>query len=382
MTGPVLSRLYSRRVIRPGGAAPGCVHMAAGRITAVTAERPAGAAVVDLGDAWVGPGWIDLHTHGRDGVGGDNLSPERADHLARSFARCGVTAFLLSTVTAPERDLVRALTTAAAAAPTGGAAFLGIHLEGPFLNPACAGAQVGAHCRPADPAEAERLLAAGRGVVRMVTLAPECDPDLAVTRLFVAAGVVVALGHSAADADTVARAVEAGAGVVTHLFNGMPAFHHRRPGLVGAALSHRHLACELIVDGVHLSAEAVRLAVAAKGWERCLLVSDSIPAAGLADGEYLLGERPIRLEGGVARTREGNLAGSTLGLDAAVPNAARAAGVPLDVAARMASTVPARVIGDDSRGVIVPGRRADFTVFDDHGVRMTVVAAEVVHERP
>jgi N-acetylglucosamine-6-phosphate deacetylase len=137
----------------------------------------------------------------------------------------------------------------------------------------------------------------------------------------------------------------------------------------------------LIVDGVHLGDAAVRLAVAARGWEGCLLVSDSIPAAGLPDGDYHLGPRSIRLEGGVARTPEGNLAGSTLGLDAAVPNTARAAGIAIEDAARMASTVPARVLGDESRGEINPGRRADLTVFDERGVRMTVVGGAIVHTR-
>ena len=275
-------------------------------------------------------------------------------------------------------SLVAVLSRAATLAGAPHPGFLGIHLEGPFLDPEWAGAQDPGACVPASLDDARALFSAGGSVLRSLTLAPEHDPDLAVTRFLAEQGVVVSIGHSAADPAQVRRAVEAGASTVTHLFNGMPCFHHRSPGLVGAALTEPGLVCELIADGVHMDAVALGLAVSVKGWSRCLLVSDSIPPAELPDGDYSLGSTPIRMEGGVARTREGRLAGSTGSLDRAVLWTAEAAGVPVDVAARMASQVPAGVLGDPSRGRLEVGCRADLVVFDESGVRLTVVGGETV----
>jgi N-acetylglucosamine-6-phosphate deacetylase len=370
--------LFSRRVILPGSMGPRFVHVARGTVVAVRDTAPPGVAVRAFGDAWISAGFMDLHTHGRAGISVDNLDGPGLARLAAAHARQGVTAFVLSTMAGSVSSLAVTLARvdALAAAPETG--FLGIHLEGPFLNPEWAGAQDPRACGPANLVDARRLREAGGACLRSITLAPERDPGLAVTRFFASEGVVVSLGHSAADPTLVRRAVEAGATTVTHLFNGMPRFHHRRPGLVGAALTEPDLACELIADGVHVDVVALCLAVQAKGWSRCLLVSDSISPAGLPDGTYSLGSTPIRVEGGVARTAEGRLAGSTASLDQAVHRVARAAGVSVDTAARMASQVPAEVLGDPERGRIEAGRRADLVVFDETGVRLTLVGGETV----
>jgi len=377
--------LFSDRVILPDREGPFHVRIREGRIASVQEAPPPGIRVESFDGAWLAAGFIDLHSHGLAGIGvtADALEGGGVTALSRAHARHGVTAYLLSTMTAPEAELVDVLTAAArasarAASPT----FLGIHLEGPFLNPAFAGAQDSRYCRPADVSEADRLLRAGEGVVRSLTLAPEQDtPELALVRRLAERGVVVSLGHSAADLDTARRAADAGATTVTHLFNAMPPLHHRRPGLVGAALSDDALVCELICDGVHLEPAVVALAVRAKGASRCVLVSDSIPATGLSDGEHRLGNTAVQVRDGIARTPEGRLAGSTLTLDRAVLNTARWAGISVATAARMAGQVPATVLGDDQRGRIAAGRRADLVAFDDQGVRMTMVGGEVVWRR-
>jgi N-acetylglucosamine-6-phosphate deacetylase len=377
--------LFSDRVILPDREGPFHVRVREGRIESVRESPPPGARVESFDGAWLGPGFIDVHTHGLAGVGvtAEALDGGGVTALSRAHAEHGVTAYLLSTMTAPEAELVDVLTAAArAAARAESAPFLGIHLEGPFLSSEFAGAQDPRHCSPADVSEADRLLQAGEGVVRSMTLAPERDsPELAVVRLLAERGVVVSLGHSAADVDTARRAADAGATTVTHLFNAMPPLHHRRPGLVGAALTDDALVCELISDGVHLEPAVVALAVRAKGASRCVLVSDSIPATGLGDGEHRLGSAVIHVRDGIARTPEGRLAGSTLTLDRAVLDTARWAGVPVATAARMASQVPAKVLRDSDRGRIAAGRRADLVAFDEQGVRMTMVGGEVVWRR-
>ena len=373
--------LCAEHVVRPDGEGPGCVRIREDRIADVLAAAPAGARSEAFGEAWIAPGFIDLHMHGLAGVAVEGIDDAGLRTVAATLARHGVTAFLLSTMAAPEDRLRRTLRAVAGLPGVPGAVCLGVHLEGPFLSPDRAGAQDSGHCRPADPGEAARLLEAGGGKVRAVTLAPEHDRDLAVTRYLAGRGIVVSLGHSAAPYETVVAAARAGASTVTHLFNAMPPFHHREPGLVGAALTEPGLIPELIADGVHLDDAAIALAVRCRGSRGCMLVSDSIPATGLADGDHALGGRPVRVRDGIARTADGRLAGSTLTLDRAVLRTARAAGIPVAAAARMAGQVPAGVIGDRERGVLAPGRRADLTVFDASGVRLTLVGGRVAWRR-
>ena len=372
--------LFSERVVLPDLVAPRFLGIRGGRIEAVLEAPPAGSRVEDLGRAWLCPGLIDVHTHGLGGVAVDGIRPEGLEVLADQYPRHGVTAFVLSTLAGPEARLRETLAVGEVSPP--GAAFLGFHLEGPFLNPAWSGAHDPRFCRPATRDEAGRLHRAANGRLRCVTLAPEVDPDLDVVRFFSDRGVVVSLGHSGADADLVRRAVRAGATTVTHLFNAMKPFHHREPGLVGAALHEKALACEIICDGVHVADTALCLALQVKGAGGCLLVSDSIPATGLPDGDHTLGGRPIRVRRGEARMDDGRLAGSTLTLDRAVVNAAQLEGVSMAEAVRMASTVPAVVMGEADRGRIAVGCRADLVVLDDRGACMTRVEGRTVWRRP
>lgn len=231
------------------------------------------------------------------------------------------------------------------------------------------------------PAAVDALLAAASGHLRMVTLAPERPGALAAIRRFVDAGVRVAIGHTDADLAVARAAIDAGATVATHLANAMPPLLHRAPGPVGACLTDERVTCELIVDGLHLDPTMVALAHAAKGRAGVALITDAIAAAGVGDGDYLLGGLAVRVTGGAARLVEGgSLAGSTLTMDAALRNAV-AAGLPLTDAVMAASTNPARLVGlGDVTGSITAGRRADLVVLDHSLTVQAVYVAGQPHD--
>jgi N-acetylglucosamine-6-phosphate deacetylase len=346
---------------------------------------------IDLGGASLGPGLIDLHTHGADGLdvtdaraaGGEAIA-----RMARFFARHGVTGFLPTAATAPWEVAERVVgeVREAMALPPRGARVLGVHLEGPFLNPERLGAQSPEDCAVPSAEEVARLIALVEGLPCIVTLAPEVEGGCEAIRTLVEAGVVVSLGHSVASFDQAQAAFAAGATQVTHLFNGMPPMHHRAPGLVGAALTAEGARVELIADGVHLHPAAVRLALAAKGVDGVLLVTDSMAATGCADGEYRLGPMKVIVRGGEARLASGALAGSTLTLERAVWNAARWTDAGLSGAWRMASLNPARQLGLDALqgsirlGRLAPGYDADLTALDADGkVVLTMSGGEIAY---
>lgn len=331
-----------------------------GVIAAVGDDLPAGDRVVELAGSVLSPGFVDLHVHALDGRG--TVGPDAPDvaGLARALAQRGVTGFLATTVAAPLADLQRFL---ASDLDTAGARCLGVHLEGPWLAGDRAGAQPQEALRPPDLGDLEALLAAGPPV--LLTLAPELEGSDAVIRRAHQAGVVVALGHSAATYEQTVAAVGAGAQHITHCFNAMSPLHHREPGLVGAALDLPTLTVEVIADGVHLHPAVVRLLWRTVGPERLCLVSDAVDLA---------------LPGaGAARLADGTLAGSRIGLDAAVRNLVDWH-VPLLDALTMASLTPARAIGVP-HGIEV-GAPADLVLLDrDLQVAMTVVGGEPVWER-
>jgi N-acetylglucosamine-6-phosphate deacetylase len=353
------------RVVTPDGVhSDGYVDVADGRITwvghdaaSLDRDRPE----VHRGHTIV-PGFVDLHCHGGAGntfTTGDARQARRAAafHLAH-----GTTTLLASTVSAPHADLLAALRAYGPLVADGTLA--GVHLEGPYLAPARCGAQNPAHLRDPEPAELASLLDSGAGTVRMVTLAPELPGGLAAIRSLVARGVVAAVGHTDASYEQTRAAVNAGARVATHLFNGMRPLHHRDPGPVAALLGAPEVTCELVADGVHLHPGTLRMAHTALGAGRAALVTDAIAAAGAEDGSYELGGLTVEVAGGTATLPDGTIAGSTLTMDAAV-RAALAAGTGLADAVRMAATTPAAVLGLSSAvGAIVPGLRADLVVLD------------------
>lgn len=302
------------------------------------------------------PGFIDLHGHGGGGASYDD-GPD-AIRTARRFHRAhGTTRAVVSLVTAPVEVLeerVAAIATLTATDPD----VLGSHLEGPFLDPAHKGAHDETLLRRPEPVVVEHLLAAGRGTVRQITLAPELTGGLHAVRAARAAGAVAAVGHTGADTDAAAAAFDAGATLLTHAFNAMPGLNHRDPGPVGAAVADDRVVLEVIADGVHLHPEVVRIVFAAAPG-RVALVTDAMAAAGMDDGAYDLGPLAVEVREGVARLVQGGaIAGSTLTQDDALRHAV-SAGVPLEDAVTALTATPARVLGRADLGSLRTGALAD-----------------------
>ena len=252
---------------------------------------------------------------------------------------------------------------------------LGSHLEGPFLEPSRRGAHAEHMLRRPDPRIIDDLLAAARGTMRQVTIAPELPGALAAIEQFVAAGVVVAVGHTTADAETTRAAFDAGATLLTHAFNAMPGIHHRHPGPVVAAFEDRRVTLEVVLDGRHVDASVAKIAFAlAPG--RVAIVTDAMAAAGAQDGSYRLGSLDVLVRGGVATVAGiDTIAGSTLTLDAALRMALVGVKLPRPTAVASLTTIPARVLGLNGRlGLLEPGYAADVVVFGDAGVEQVWAA--------
>ena len=301
---------------------------------------------------WVVPGFIDTHVHGGGGFDYATEDPQQAISGRAFQAAHGTTTSFASLVTASIEVLCRQVAMLAGLVEDGH--FAGIHLEGPFLSPAERGAHDPAQLRPPDPASVDPLLTAGRGALSMITIAPELPGALAAIGQFTEAGVQVAVGHTDADSDTVAAALDAGASVATHLFNAMRGIHHREPGPVPVLLNDRRVSVELIVDGFHLHPEIVRMAVAASGPERTVLVTDATAAAGMPDGEFLLGGLQVGVRDGRARLIDatggpGAIAGSTLTMAEAFRIMTGIVG-DIETVAAMAAGNAARHFGAVGRG--------------------------------
>jgi N-acetylglucosamine-6-phosphate deacetylase len=375
------------RVLTPGGEWPlGWITVEGRKIAAMGQGQPppgtgAGADVLAADGLIAMPGFIDLHVHGAVGVEVMDADPEGLVRMARFFAAHGVTAWLPSTLTASGPDTERALEAVrAVAGPVdGGATILGAYLEGPYLNPAKAGAQDPAQIRPADRAEAARLL--DPGVARVLVLAPEIEANRWLIADAVARGVTVSAGHTDATYDQAVAAVEDGVRHVTHAFNAMRPLGHREPGMLGAALTLPELRCELIADNVHVHPAVMRLLFAAKGPAGVVLVSDSLRATGLPEGAYTVGDRPVFAMDGAIRLADGTLAGSVLTLDRALHNLQAATGRPLAELWPAASRNAAQAIGvDDAKGSLEPGKDADLVLLDPAlKVVVTVVEGSIVY---
>lgn len=320
------------------------------------APTPGVGEIVELGDVTLGPGYVDVHTHGGGGASFAE-DPMRALALHRSRGSTSVVASLVTQTIEELEGQVRGL------APLVDAGELaGIHLEGPWLSPAYKGAHPEDRLREPALGEVNRLLDAGRGAVKMVTIAVELAGAIDAIRSIVSHGAVAALGHSDCSYEQARAAIDAGVTGATHLFNAMPGLQHRVPGPVLALLEDPRVWCELIVDGVHLRPELASWVMSFD--ERTVLITDAMAAAGCADGDYVLGELPVEVRGSVAHIAgTQTIAGSTLTLDRAVENAIRAGVAPL-VALRAATSRPAQYLGLGSVGQFVPGARADAVVLD------------------
>lgn len=335
----------------------------------------ADASAEDTVDGWVVPGFVDTHCHGGGGATYTTTDPGEARRARQFHREHGTTAALASLVTA-DLDTIRAqLSTLAPLVAEGELA--GIHLEGPFLSEKRKGAHDPLLLADPDPAVIIDLVEAAEGVVEMITVAPELSGGLAAIEAMVAAGVVAAVGHTDADDAVAAAALDAGATVVTHLFNAMPSIHHREPGPIPRLLADDRCLVELIVDGVHLHPQVIAMAVAAAGTDRVALVTDAMAAAGMPDGDFVLGGLRVAVRDARARLVEpdgspGSIAGSTLTMAEAFERMV-GLGYPIEQVAAMASTTPARWHGLDQVGELAPGCRADLCVVDERGRLLRVM---------
>ena len=346
--------------------APGYAELTGGQITALGQGPPPRPADVVLSHGILAPGLVDLQVNGYFGVSlPDGQAPGWAA-VARRLPETGTTSFLPTFITAPLPQLTESLRAAAELIPrlpAGGARVLGVHTEGPFIAPRRRGAHHEPDIIPPSPAAIASLITAAAGYLILVTLAPERPGGLAAVAQLTAAGVLVSVGHSDATAEQVSAAADAGARMVTHLYNAQRPLHHRDPGVVGQALTDPRLTSGLIADLHHVSVQACLIAFAAAPG-RIALVTDAVAAAGMPPGHYELGGETVDLRDGVAVLADGTLAGSDLRLDTAVAHMA-AAGVEPPTALAAATRVPADLIGRPDLGRIAPGAAADLIWLDD-----------------
>ena len=324
---------------------------------------PTATTSVDVGGHWLTPGFIDLHSHGAGGHSYDGDAAEIRAGVAAHHAH-GTTRSVISLVANPLERLETSLRTIAELVETE-PLILGSHLEGPYLSPGQPGAHNPAFLREPQPAELDRLLDAARGTLRQLTLAPELPNAFELIDVLVENEVVVAVGHTEADFATARRAFDAGARLLTHVFNAMPGIHHRAPGPVIAAFEDARVVLELVLDGHHVHPDVAALAFrSAPG--RVALVTDAMAATDSLDGEYLLGSVSVTVRDGLAMlTGGGTIAGSTLTQDVALRMAiSQAAVTPSHAVAALTST-PARVLGMSHRlGLLAPGYVADAVILD------------------
>ena len=352
----------------------------------------AGCSVVDAGGAYAAPGFIDIHVHGGGGADAMDGTPEAFLTMAAVHARGGTTAMVPSTLTSRDGDLARALAAfdEALGMQSTGAVLLGVHLEGPYLAQSQRGAQDPAYIRNPGRDHYHGLLGLSKNIIR-VSAAPELPGALELGRELRSRGILASIAHTDATYEQVLVAMEAGFSHMTHLYSGMSGVHrvraYRVAGAVEAGLLLDDLTVEVIADGRHLPAALLRLIYKCKGPERIALCTDAIRAAGMPDGEYIMGSashgRPIIVDEGVAWLPDRPaFAGSVAQTNWLVRNMVSLAGASLSDAVKMASLTPARILGIDSiKGSIDRGKDADIVVFDDEiNIRLTMVNGSIVYE--
>lgn len=335
-------------------------------------EMEQGCQVIELEpDCKIVPGFIDIHIHGAANADTMDATKEALKTMANVLPLEGTTSFLATTITSTNERIENALVNAKEyieeAQSNGHAEVLGIHLEGPFINPERAGAQPVEHILPHDRSQLENWLDLAGGHIKQVTLAPEQAGGLSIVEMLTRRGVVTSIGHSDATYEEVVAAVQHGATCVTHLYNQMRGLHHREPGTVGAAFLLDEVKAEIIVDGIHVRPEMVKLAYKQKGKDGLILITDSMRAKYLGDGAYDLGGQQVTVTGETAMLEDGSLAGSVLKMGNAVNNMMAFTGCSLGEAITMASENPAKQLNlFERKGSLASGKDADIVILDQH----------------
>ena len=361
------------------------VLIADGRIIAVDtagAPPPAGAEVRHAAGLLLAPGFIDLQVNG--GFGLDfTADPATIWDVAAALPRFGVTSFLPTIITSPlgVPQVAQRVLAGGPPADWRGARPLGLHLEGPFLNPGKKGAHNPAYLR--QPSAADINGWSPETGVRLVTLAPELPWARQAIAELARRGVVVSAGHSMASYEAAEVGFTAGARYSTHLFNAMPTLYHREPGLVAAALADPHVTVGLIPDGLHVHPALVKLVWQLLGRDRLNLVTDAMAAMGMSPGEYLLGDYQVTVDGTSARLPDGTLAGCVFSLDAILRALRAYTGASLADTLATVTTTPARLLGvDDRLGLLRPGAAADLVLMTPNGdIIQTIVAGKLLYQQ-
>jgi N-acetylglucosamine-6-phosphate deacetylase len=361
------------------------------RPAASAASRTAFAGrVLDAGGRTLIPGLIDVHVHGAGGGDLMDGTPAALARMARTLARLGTTSFLATGFALPESGNEHLRAAAALVAPaggpvtgplTGGARLLGIHLEGPFVNPVRMGGLPPECLWPPTPAAVAAVLEATAGALRMMTVAPELDGGLAAIRRLAAAGCIPSLGHSDATVAEARAGIAAGIAHATHLYNAMRPFHHREPGPLVALHEADGLTVQLVSDDVHVGRDAVAWTRRIFGHDRCICTTDGIRTTGLPDGRHTLAGQEYDSHNGVARYADGRLIGTSLSLLEIALRFREYTGCTLAEAIDTASLHPARLLGlDDRKGRIAPGYDADLVIMETNSreVWATVIGGEIV----
>jgi N-acetylglucosamine-6-phosphate deacetylase len=370
--------IHARRALTPFKEITDAVVVVQDGVIAAVGPReqvtvPAGTRILDAGDATVVPGFVDVHIHGAGGHDVMEGTPEALEAVATAVACNGTTALLATTVTASLDDTCRSVAAIAGyieeqsskipgSAPR--AEILGLHFEGPFISHKRRGVHPAEWIANPAVRDLQRMLEAARGHASLLTLAPELPGALDLVAAATKAGLLVGIGHTDATYEEARHAIRHGVRHAAHVFNAMRPFSHRETGVLGAVLTSPEVTAELIADGVHVDAPAMRLLLTTKGSDRVLLISDGTAATGMPDGTYRLGSFEVTVSDGVCRNAQGVLAGSTLTLDRAVRTIV-SLGLPLLEAVRMATLNPARLLGMQGRlGVLAPGAAADLVLLD------------------
>ena len=337
---------------------------------------------LDSRGAHVIPGFVDLHIHGSNNCDVMDATAASLSGLSAFLLRQGVTSFLGTTMTESPEKIEAALAAMRRCMEQPRSPLLGIHLEGPYLNPDFRGSQAEKHLRP--PRREEYLPWFKAGHIKLITLAPELPGGEELMRDACAHGITVSVGHSGASYEAAQQYFARGATQITHTFNGMIGIHHRQPGLFIAAIERPETAFEVIADGVHVHPAVLRMLLRLVGGERLLAVTDAMRAAGLPDGRFALGDRRVTVRGGVSRSEDGRLAGSTLTMGQALKNLMRFCGLTLAEALPMVTRAPARAIGVyPQKGSLRIGADADMVLWDEElGARATIIGGALVEPAP
>lgn len=335
-----------------------------GKFAAISDMTEGAGEVIKADGLYMIPGLVDIHFHGCKGADMCDGTREALDVIAAYEASVGVTSICPATMTIPKDELVKVMKNAGEYSYNGGAHIVGINMEGPFISPSKKGAQAADNIMHCDYEYFCKLQEAANGLIKLVDIAPE-EPGAMEFIDKVKDNVVVSLAHTASDYDTAKEAIERGASHATHLYNAMPPLNHRNPGVIGAVRDSGKCHAELICDGVHIHPSVIRATFAMFGAERMILISDSMRATGLDDGEYTLGGQAVSVKGNLATLHDGTIAGSATNLMDCMRYVVKEVGLSLETAVMCAASNPAKEIGIfDEVGSIAVGKRADFVLLD------------------